>query len=277
MVYGCGVTLHHQIAGEGSAVVLIHAGIADSRMWDAQWDAFTARHRTLRYDMHEFGRSPPPGGAFAHGRDLIELLERLEIGPAALVGVSLGGRVAAEVAVARPDLVSALVLVGPGMPRAGWSDEVRRYGEEEERLLEAGDVDGAAEVTVRFWVDGEGRRPEDVDPAVRRAVHAMQLAAYGHMLAADEVEELPTVEDLADRVAEIAAPTLLILGEHDRADIAAAVEWLHQAIAGSRLERIPGAAHVPSMEQPERFTELVLGFVAEAQATGRQAGAPTTS
>jgi pimeloyl-ACP methyl ester carboxylesterase len=255
------VELHHQIAGEGSPVVLIHAGIADSRMWDPQWEAFTASHRTLRYDMREFGDSAPPEGQFAHGRDLIGLLEQLGLGPAALVGVSLGGRVATEVAVARPDLVRGLVLVGPGLPSTGWSDEVRAYGEEEERLLEAGDVEGAAEVTVRFWVDGVGRQPGDVDPAVRDAVRTMQLRAYEHLKDADPDAERPTVADVASRVGEISVPTLLIVGDHDRADIVRTVEWLAEEIPGARLERMPGTAHVPNMEQPERFTELVLEFL----------------
>ena len=242
--------------------MLIHAGIADSRMWDAQWDAFTARHRTLRYDMREFGESAPDPGAFAHGRDMIGLLDRLALGPAALVGASLGGRVAAEVALARPDLVRALVLVGPGMPGGGWSDAVRAYGEEEERLLAAGDVDGAVEVTLRFWVDGVGRGPRDVDPAVREAVRGMQLRAYDHLKDADPEAEQPTVEDVAERVREIAVPTLLIVGDHDQPDIVRTVERLAQQIPGARLERMPGTAHLPSMEQPERFNELVLDFLA---------------
>ncbi|HET7428523.1 MAG TPA: alpha/beta fold hydrolase [Gaiellales bacterium] len=253
--------LHYQIAGEGSPVVLIHAGIADSRMWDPQWEAFTARHRTLRYDMREFGESAAPQGPFAHGRDLIGLLEQLGLGPAALVGASLGGRVAAEVAVARPDLVRGLVLVGPGLPSTGWSDEVRAYGEEEERLLEAGDVEGAAEVTVRFWVDGVGRQPGDVDPAVRDAVRAMQLRAYEHIKDADPDAERLTVEDVASRVGEISVPTLLIVGDHDRADIVRTVEWLAKEIPEARLVWMPGTAHVPNMERPERFTELVLEFL----------------
>ena len=255
------VELYHQIAGEGSPVVLIHAGIADSRMWDPQWAAFTARHRTLRYDMREFGESAPPPGTFAHGADLIELLEQERLGPAALVGASLGGRVAAEVAVARPDLVSALVLVGPGLPSAGWSDEVRAYGEEEERLLEAGDLEGAAEVTVRFWVDGVERGPGDVDPAVRDAVRSMQIAAYRHLKDADPEAEQATVPDIAARVGEISVPTLLVVGDHDRPDILRTVEWLGRQIPGARVERIGGTAHLPSMEQPERFSELVLGFL----------------
>lgn len=244
-------------------MVLIHAGIADSRMWDPQWDAFTARHRTLRYDMREFGESAPEPGTFAHGRDLIALLEGLQLGPAALVGVSLGGRVAAEVAVARPDLVCALVMVGPGMPSTGWSEDVRGYGAEEDRLLEAGDLSGAADMTVRFWVDGVDRAPDAVDPAVRESVRAMQLRAYEHMDGADPEGEQRTVEDLAARVGEIAVPTLLIVGDHDRPDIVRTVEWLADEIPGARLERMRGTAHLPSMEQPERFTELVLGFLEE--------------
>jgi 3-oxoadipate enol-lactonase len=255
------VELHHEIAGDGSPVVLIHAGIADSRMWDPQWAAFTARHRTLRYDMREFGESAPPPGEFAHGRDLIELLERLRLGPAALVGASLGGRVAAEVALARPDLVRALVLAGPGMPGGGWSDAVRAYGEEEERLLTAGDANGAAEVTLRFWVDGVGRGPEDVDPAVRERVRGMQLRAYDHLKDADPDAELPTVEDVAERVGEITVPVLLVVGDHDQPDIVRTVERLAQQIPGARLEQMPGTAHLPSMEQPERFNDLVLGFL----------------
>jgi 3-oxoadipate enol-lactonase len=258
-----GMRLHHQLAGSGSPVVLIHAGIADSRMWDPQWDAFTARHRTLRYDMREFGGSAPEPGTFAHGRDLIALVEELQLGPAALVGASLGGRVAAEVAVARPDLVRALVLVGPGMPSTGWSDDVRGYGAEEDRLLEAGDLPGAADVTVRFWVDGVGRAPDAVDPAVRESVRAMQLRAYEHTDGADPEGEKPTVEDLAARVGQIAVPTLLIVGDHDRPDIVRTVEWLADEIPGARLEWMHGTAHLPSMEQPERFTELVLGFLDE--------------
>src|SRR5436305_9474529 len=156
-VYGRRLELHHEIAGSGSTTVLIHEGIADSRMWDAQWPSYTERFRVLRYDMRGFGRSPLRPEPFSHGQDLLDLLDRLGIDRAALVGVSMGARVALEVTLARPQLVSALVLVGAALPAEGWSEAVRSYGAEEERLVEAGDVDGAAELTVRFWVDGAGR------------------------------------------------------------------------------------------------------------------------
>jgi 3-oxoadipate enol-lactonase len=88
--------LYAEVAGEGSTVVLVHAGICDSRMWGPQWDAFPAAHRTVRYDLRGFGRSPLPPQPYSHGRDLIALLEQLRIERATLVGASLGGRVALE-------------------------------------------------------------------------------------------------------------------------------------------------------------------------------------
>jgi pimeloyl-ACP methyl ester carboxylesterase len=159
------VELWHEIAGEGAPVLLIHEGICDSRMWDPQWQTFPSAHRTVRCDLRGFGRTPLPAEPYAHARDVVELLDRLELGPAALVGVSLGGCVALDVALARPDLVDRLVLVGSSLPDHQWSDTVSRYAEEEEAALERGDLDSAVEATLRMWVDGPKRGPSEVDPA----------------------------------------------------------------------------------------------------------------
>src|SRR3954451_10727733 len=84
--------LWHEIAGDGPPVLLIHAGICDSRMWEPQWRTFPKAHRTVRCDLRGFGRTPFLAEPFAHARDVVELLERLDLGPAALVAVSYGGR-----------------------------------------------------------------------------------------------------------------------------------------------------------------------------------------
>ena len=86
--------LYAEVAGQGSTVVLVHAGICDSRMWEPQWDALRAAYWTVRYDLRGFGRSPLPPQPYSHGRELIALLEQLGIQQATLVGASLGGRVA---------------------------------------------------------------------------------------------------------------------------------------------------------------------------------------
>jgi pimeloyl-ACP methyl ester carboxylesterase len=256
--------LHHEIAGSGDTIVLIHAGIADSRMWEPQWRRYAEDYQVVRYDMRGFGQSPLPPEPYQHAQDLLDLLDRLEIERAALVGNSLGGRVALEATLARPQLVTALVLVGPGLPNAGWSDEVVAYGSEEVRLFMDGELDAAADLTVRFWVDGVGREPGEVDADLRRLVYDMQLRAYQHAQeGGDAAEELELVEDAGDHADEVPAPTLLVVGDHDQPDILRIAERLSHEIPGARLEHIADAAHVPSMERPQEFDRIVLGFLAE--------------
>ncbi len=255
--------LHHEVAGSGPAVVLIHEGIADSRMWEPQWPAYTSRFRTLRYDMRGFGESPLPPEPWSNAEDLIELLGEVGIERAALVGVSLGARVALEVALARPDMVSALVLVGAALPQEAPGD-MRQYWEDEERLFAEGDADGAAELTVRFWVVGVGRDEKDVDPGVRRHVFEMQRRSYEHWKdVGEELDERGLVPDVADRTGEVAMPVLLIVGEHDRPACLETAERLAREIPGARLERMAATAHAPSMERPAEFDALVVPFLEE--------------
>src|SRR5439155_2612185 len=119
--------LYHDEAGDGPAVVLIHEGIADCRMWDRQVATFADGLRVVRYDVAGYGRSPLGGGAYSHSRDLLALLDELGIERAALVGVSLGGRIALDTALAAPERVWALVLVGSGLAGWEWSEEIRGF------------------------------------------------------------------------------------------------------------------------------------------------------
>lgn len=259
------MALHAEVTGEGPAVALVHEGIGDSRMWDPQWEPWSRSFRLLRVDLRGFGRSPLPPEKFSNARDLIAALDEHGFERAALVGGSLGGRVVLEVAVARPDLVSALVLVAPGLPGHEWSEEVRASWEEEEAAYEARDVDRAVEVNLRVWVDGPGRRPEDVDPGLRARVAEMQRRAFELQFeVGDDAEEELLVPELAERLAEVGVPTLLVVGEEDLSDLHVIARRIAGAIAGARLETIPDTAHVPNMERPREFDELVLPFLREA-------------
>jgi pimeloyl-ACP methyl ester carboxylesterase len=261
------VALYAEVAGEGPAVALVHEGIGDSRMWDPQWDDWSRSFRLLRLDLRGFGRSPLPPERFSNARDLIALLEEHGFEQTALVGGSLGGRVALEVAVARPDLVSRLVLIAPGLPGHEWSEEIRSSWDEEEAAVESGNLDRAVEVNLRVWVDGPGRRAEDVDGQLRAQVAEMQRLAFEVQLAAgEEPEEELLVPDLAQRLGEIGVPTLLVIGEEDVPDMHAIAERLAREIPGARLETIRDTAHVPNMERPREFDELVLPFLREAAA-----------
>jgi 3-oxoadipate enol-lactonase len=260
------MALYHQLEGDGAPLVLVHAGICDSRMWDPQWQTFAPGHRLLRYDMRGFGRSPIPPQPYSHAGDLAALLDAQAITGAALVAVSMGGRVALELAVARPDLVSRLVLSGPGLPDHEWSPAVREYGAAEDAAIEAGDLDAASEINVRFWVDGVGRTPDQVDAQVRNLVHEMQLRALELQVEAGEAaEEMALAEGLGDRLGEVAAPALVLVGEHDVADMHEIADRIAAAVPGARREQIAGTAHLPSMERPAEFDRLVLGFLAQSR------------
>lgn len=253
--------LYWEQAGEGSPVVLIHAGIADSRMWDPQWGIYAEQYRLVRYDMRGFGKSPPARGKFSYADDLVQLLDDLALGPAALVSVSMGGGVATEATIARPDLVSALVLVGAGLRGHEFSDETKAGWAEEEAALEGGDLDAAVEVNLRMWVDGPQRSPDDVDSDVRRRVGEMQMRAFALWQEAGEDPEPEALLDYENRLSEIAVPTLILVGELDRPEMHEIAGRLEGEIPNARRETIAGAAHVPSMERPEEFDRLVLEFL----------------
>jgi 3-oxoadipate enol-lactonase len=260
------VAIYAEVAGEGPDLALLHEGICDSRMWDLQWKPWSRSHRLLRVDLRGFGRTPLEPGPYAHARDVIEVLEQESFGPTALLGVSMGGRVALEVALARPELVSALVLVAPGMPGHEWSAELRAQWAAEGEAFEAGDLDAAVEVSLRTWVDGPQRRPEDVDPVVRALVGEMQRHAYELQAGIEEDEEELLVEDVVERVGDVRVPTLVAVGEEDQPDMHAIAKRLAGEIPGARFETIAATAHVPSMERPREFDELVLPFLQQEAA-----------
>jgi 3-oxoadipate enol-lactonase len=235
-------------------------------MWDPQWETFRRSHRVLRYDQRGFGRSPIGPGRFSHARDLLDLLERQALESVSLVGVSMGGRIALEVALARPELVEALVLVGAGLPGHDWSAEMNAAAEAEEAALARGDLDAAVEVTLRTWVDGPRRRPQDVDPAVRARVAEMQRCAYELQLPVWETaEEELLVGDVAARLGEVSARTLVVVGEEDMPDMHAIADRMVREIPGARRASIADTAHVPSLERPREFDELVLPFLQSVQ------------
>ncbi len=257
------MALYHEIAGAGPPVVFLHEGIADSRMWDPQWRSFAARHRLLRCDLAGFGRTPIERLPLAHARDVAGLLDGLGISSAAIVGASMGGRVALELAVARPELVRALVLEDAGLPGVAWSEAVRAYAAAEDEAVARGDLDAATEINLRMWVDGPRRAAADVDPRVRAAVGEMQRRALDLQAPHwDELDEELLIPDIAHRLGEVRAPALVLVGEEDVEDMHALAYRLAAGIPEARLATIRAAAHVPNMEQPAAFDALVLEFLA---------------
>ena len=255
-----GVDLAYEETGDGPPLVLLHAGIADRRMWDDVLPTLSARHRVVRLDLRGFGETPLPDGSFVYAADVRALLESLGIARADVVGVSMGGHVALDLALAHPETVDRLVLVGSGID--GWEhgEGLVAAWEEEEAAFERGDLDEAAWVNVRTWLDGPARGHDEVDSALRRKVFEMQRLAIAH--------ENPNATggwltpSRRERLRDVRAPTLVLVGELDQPDFVQIARFLADEIPGARFEALPGVAHLPPLEDPERFATTVLEFLA---------------
>jgi pimeloyl-ACP methyl ester carboxylesterase len=256
--------LHAEETGSGPPLVLVHAGIADSRMWEPQLGPLAESYRVIRYDLAGYGRSPLPAGPYSHLADLYGLLDRFGIEQTAIVGNSLGGRVALELAFAHPERVSSLVLIAPGLRNWDWSEKIRRCGEDEDAALERGDLEAAVELNLRLWVDGPRRAPDAVDPAVRAFVGEMQADALRVYLAAAAQDPPPGPEEDLDDFdpARVEAPTLILIGDEDVPDMLKIAERLAAELPRGRRVLLPGVAHLPSLEQPDVVTRLLLDFLA---------------
>ena len=257
-----GARLYYEVAGEGHPLVLLHAGVADSRMWDEQFALFTQHYQVIRYDLRGFGKSEVPASAFRSYEELAALLRYLGIANAFIVGISFGGKVALDFTLSHPDMVKALVLVAPSVSGVEPSSDVLAFYEAEEEALEAEDLDGATELNLRMWVDGPRRSAVEVDSTVRELVREMQRHAFATVFPEQAIEldlEPPAIE----RLGEVQAPTLLIVGDYD---IEAKIELarrLSAQIANAQLTVIAGAAHMVNLEKPAEFNQIVLAFLAQ--------------
>ena len=256
--------LAYEVAGSGPALVLVHAGVADRRMWDRQWPEFAANHRVVRYDLRGYGETLPPAAAWSHYADLLSVFDELGIGRASIVGVSVGAGIAVEAALARPDAVASLVLAAPGGALFGDdTDDLRSVWHDEVEALDRGDFDEAVEVNLRAWVDGPQRSPEAVAPDVRSFVGRMQRDAFE--LPEWDAERAPETElepPAAGRLNEVGSPTLVVVGEDDQPATRRAAERVGAAVPNVELVAWPGVAHMLTLERPVAFAQLALDFLA---------------
>ena len=254
-----GAKFYYEAAGEGQPLVLVHAGIADSRMWDEQFAAFGQHYRVLRYDRRGFGLTPMVAGEYSHHDDLYSLLKQLGIQRAYLVGCSQGAKTVLDFTLEHPDMVGALVLVAPAVSGLIYNGTAPRQAQEYELAEQAGDIERVNELELQIWVDGAGRSPEQVDPGVRERVREMNAIALRTPGALGDEQSL--VPPAAGRLGEVRTPTLIITGNYDTPRTLAAADYLVENITGARRVIIPGTAHLPNMEQPESFNRHVRTFL----------------
>ena len=254
--------LYYEDRGDGDLLLLIHAGVTDNRMWNDQFDVFARDYRVIRYDMRGFGKSMVPPLPFSSYEDVSGLLSFIGVERAYVIGQSFGGYVAIDFALAHPEMVEALILGSPNVSGYEPGEELRRFGAEEEEALEKGNLEAATETNLRMWVDGPHRSPDQVDAAVRERVREMQMQIFD-MSWPEGVEEIDLSPPAITRLDEIRVPTLVIVGDQDVSEFLELADTVAEKIESAHKVIIPGAAHLPNMEQPGKYNETVLEFLEE--------------
>jgi pimeloyl-ACP methyl ester carboxylesterase len=258
-----GARLSYEAAGTGHPLVLLHAGVADQRMWDEPFAAFARHYRVVRYDARGYGASVTEEIEFSNREDLAALLDHLGIERAHVLGVSRGGQIAMDFTLERPAMVSALIMVasGPGgfESRDPAPEAETRMFDEMEAAWNEKEFDRLADLEVRFWVNGPGQ-PEGRVPAKIRD-HVREMILHNYRTHTVEGKPQPLKPPAAGRIADISVPTLIVTGDLDSSHIRAAADFMAEQIRGARKVVLPGTAHMLSLEQPDAFTRVVLDFL----------------
>ena len=250
-----GTRLYYETTGSGPHVVLLHGGNLDSRMWDDQVPFLATSFTVTRYDIRPYGRSALTDKGFSSVDDLAALLDFLGITRASLVGLSLGGRIALDFALTHPDRVDKLVLMGPGLTGFPFNEKDAAV-----QAMLARAKKGDAEGAMALWLEHPMMAPAMARPALAARIRpiAMDNARIWTNLAVGErVPNPPAIK----RLGEIRAPTLVIVGERDVPDIQRIVKLIAAGVRRARTEVVPGAAHLPNMEDPVLVNRLLGEFL----------------
>jgi pimeloyl-ACP methyl ester carboxylesterase len=243
--------------GDGPAVVLLHAGVADRRMWAEHLPRLAARgYRAVAVDLPGFGEASVSPGEQAPWTDVLETMDGLGIETAALVGSSFGAAVALRVAVVAPERVWALALVSAPAPGLEPSAELEAAWEAEEAALERGDLEAAVAAVVDAWT------LPGAPAALRERVAAMQRRTFELQADMPAVTEAPDPLDAdPDALTRLEIPALVAAGEHDKPDFRDGAGRLAAALPSAREAVIDGAGHLAPLEQPAAFRKLLLGLL----------------
>jgi len=254
-----GAKIYYEECGSGSAVILLHDGLLHSVVWDDIWKPLCSKYHVVRYDRRGYGRSDPAKTPFWPEQDLWALMRRLQIERAALVGSSSGSGLALDFAIAHPDKVAALFLIGPVVHGMRSSDYFVLRGNAANAPLAKDDIRAAAENWSKDPFEVSGARPE-----ARKKVFDTLIASPQNLRVAGQFEIRPSPPTVS-RLSEIEAPTLMIIGEADIADVHAFSGAIQAAVPVVRREVWKDAGHLVQLEKPDELVARLDAFLEIAE------------
>jgi 3-oxoadipate enol-lactonase len=237
--------------GDGPVLLLLHEGVADARMWDPVWPALTASCRAIRYDVRGYDRSPAATESYSLLADALTVLDHFGVAEAHVVGCSMGGGTAIELALTQPTRVTSLVLLCPGIPGYAYPEDPAVEARFDEAAA-AGDTEGLVRLSLEQW--GRSGGDPQVTELMRTAMRAWE----------NEEQFQQPGEPVYDRLGELQIPVVLLVGDQDNPGLIASNEAAAERIPGCELIRVAGVDHYPTMRAPGLVTETVLRHVTRA-------------
>ena len=261
-----GASLYYETAGHVSspALLLLHAGIANLRMWDPQVDALAADHFVIRFDSRGCGQTTSDNVDFSARADARAVLDHLGVASATLVGCSRGGGTAIDLAVESPDRVKGLVTVGAGpsgFPEIELTDVEDARFDEMDDAFDAQDWHRLARLEVALWAFGPLRDEADLDPEFVATAYALGRVNAAH--AEEDPTPIPLEPPAVNQVSDIEVPALVTVGEFDITPHLAEYEYLLSTIPDVSGCTFRDTAHLPNVERPADFQRVLVDWLAE--------------
>ncbi len=252
-----GGKVYYEAIGRGKAIVFIHGGLVDSRLWDDQFKEFAKKYRVVRYDIRGRGKSPLPTEPYSLVNDVKEILRHLKIEKASIVGLSLGGVIAADFVLEYPEFVESLVLVSAGL-RGFDSGKPDREG----AAIYGAVATIPPEKAASLWLTHPHFAGVRKNKKVREKLFQMLVDNYAGYTQKDagKFYVLPQPET-DERLSKIKVPTLIVAGSLDAEYILANANELKANISGSELVIIKNASHHPNIEKPSEFNKVLRTFL----------------
>lgn len=248
-----------QTAAPGVNVVLLHDGLVHSITWDGVWAPLCAKYHVVRYDRRGYGRSEAAKATFRPEEDLYRVMRQVRMERAIVVGNSSGGALALDFALAHPEMVDGLFLIGPVVHGMASSDYFNERGAKNSAPLEKGDVKRAAEnwSRDRFIIGGE-------DARARKILYEALMGSPQNLSVGGELEIRPSPPAVM-RLRQIRAPVLILVGEADIADVFAHSGAIEAGVRIGELEVWKDVGHLIQIQRPGELVTRFNSFVALAE------------
>ena len=256
-----GAKLYYESCGAGKPIVMLHAGIADHRMWAGQCKALSKHFRVITPDLRGYGRSAAKEAPYRFCDDIHQFVRHMGLRAAGFVGCSIGGRTVLDLMITHPEVVERAVLVAPGLRGYEYSDAwTLAIDAAIEKFVAEGNKEAAVESTVDMWVVGPNRKRESIGDEVLAPARRMIIENYETMM--PRFPETGIDFDTIASLDKIDIPTLVMVGDEDLPDMQEISRIISTRIPGAERQVIHGAAHLPNLEHGSLFNRKLQDFFA---------------